>query len=83
MVIAGGDIQWVGKRNKAFNQELNIYECHLGSWMKNGHEWLSYEDLSLKLIPYVKNLGFTHIEIMPLNEHPFDGSWGYQAQRLF
>ncbi len=78
-----GDIQWVGKRNKAFNQELNIYECHLGSWMKNGHEWLSYEDLSLKLIPYVKNLGFTHIEIMPLNEHPFDGSWGYQAHGYF
>ncbi len=78
-----GDVQWVGKRNKGFNKDVNIYECHLGSWMKNGHEWLKYEELALKLVPYVKELGFTHIEIMPLNEHPFDGSWGYQAHGYF
>ena len=78
-----GDLQWVGRRSKGFNKELNIYECHLGSWMKKGHEWLTYEELAMKLIPYVKELGFTHIEIMPLNEHPFDGSWGYQAHGYF
>lgn len=77
------DQQWLEQRNKCFNAALNIYEVHLGSWMKHGYEWLNYRQMADKLIPYVKGLGYSHIEIMPLNEHPFDGSWGYQAHGYF
>ena len=59
---------------------LNIYEVHLGSWKKkNNHkEYLTYNELSVELLEYVQDMGYTHIEIMPIMEHPFDGSWGYQ-----
>lgn len=77
------DQAWTTTRSKYFNEALNIYEVHLGSWMKHGYEWLNYRQMAEKLIPYVKELGYTHIEIMPLNEHPFDGSWGYQAHGYF
>jgi 1,4-alpha-glucan branching enzyme len=68
------------------NAPISIYEMHPGSWLRvpeNGNRWLSYRELAEQLIPYVKDLGFTHIEFMPVSEHPFDGSWGYQPIGLY
>ncbi|MBX3325863.1 MAG: 1,4-alpha-glucan branching protein GlgB [Nitrospira sp.] len=65
---------------------LSIYEVHLGSWMRvpeENNRWLTYQELSEKLIPYAKDLGYTHLELLPITEHPFDGSWGYQATGYF
>jgi len=63
---------------------ISIYEVHLGSWRrKNGHEWLTYRDLAETLVPYARDMGFTHLELMPVSEHPFDGSWGYQPVGLY
>jgi 1,4-alpha-glucan branching enzyme len=62
---------------------ISIYELHLGSWKKKQDKYLSYIELADDLIPYVQKLGFTHIELLPINEHPFDGSWGYQPTALF
>ena len=74
-------------RPKAINQidrPISIYEVHLGSWRRaDGARWLTYRELAEQLIPYVKDMGFTHIELMPINEHPFDGSWGYQPTGLY
>ncbi|MEC4889826.1 MAG: 1,4-alpha-glucan branching protein GlgB [Nitrospira sp.] len=63
-----------------------IYEVHLGSWMRvpeDHNRWLTYAELADRLIPYVKDLGFTHLELLPVTEHPFDGSWGYQTTGYF
>ncbi|MDL2226908.1 1,4-alpha-glucan branching protein GlgB, partial [Deltaproteobacteria bacterium OttesenSCG-928-M10] len=61
-------------------QPMSVYEVHLGSWRKkNGWEWLSYREAADQLVPYVKDLGFNWVEFMPLAEHPFDASWGYQV----
>ncbi|UNH28673.1 1,4-alpha-glucan branching protein GlgB [Moellerella wisconsensis] len=67
------------------NQPISIYEVHLGSWRRPHHNnhWLSYRELAQTLLPYVKHMGFTHLEILPINEHPFDGSWGYQPLGLY
>jgi len=63
---------------------ISIYEVHLGSWRrKNGHEWLDYRELADTLVPYARDMGFTHIELLPVSEHPFDGSWGYQPIGLY
>ena len=65
---------------------IAIYECHLGSWARvpeEGNRYLTYAELADRLIPYVKDLGFTHIEVLPISEYPFDGSWGYQPVSLF
>ncbi len=64
---------------------VSIYEVHLGSWRlpRDGRRWLSYRELAQQLIPYVRSLAFTHIELMPVNEHPLDDSWGYQPTGLY
>ena len=76
------DQKWIDERNKinVLEQPLNIYEVHLGSWKtsKDGG-FLTYEEISEKLPKYVKEMGYTHVEIMPLVEHPLDASWGYQG----
>ena len=76
-----GDKKWRDNVNKLdiVNMPLNIYEVHLGSWMRdeNGNAF-SYTELAKRLIPYVKEMNYTHIELMPVMEHPFGGSWGYQ-----
>ncbi|MCK9916129.1 1,4-alpha-glucan branching protein GlgB [Microbacteriaceae bacterium K1510] len=69
----------------ALDQPMSIYEVHLGSWRRKGPhaEWLTYRDLAEQLPAYVADMGFTHIELLPVMEHPFDGSWGYQPTGLF
>ena len=65
---------------------ISVYEVHLGSWRRvpdEHHRWLSYRELGDQLIPYVKDLGYTHIELLPVMEHPYDGSWGYQTLGYF
>ena len=73
------------RRANDFDQPIAIYEVHLGSWRRHtdNHFWLSYGELAVQLIDYVKDMGFTHIELLPINEHPFDGSWSYQPLGLY
>ncbi|WP_244833561.1 1,4-alpha-glucan branching protein GlgB [Clostridium sp. BJN0001] len=80
------DKEYMKKRYKNFDMPLSIYEVHLGSWkIKNKEKktFYTYREMSKILIPYVKEKGFTHIELMPINEYPFDGSWGYQISGFF
>jgi 1,4-alpha-glucan branching enzyme len=70
----------------AHDAPMSIYEVHLGSWRRkpeNDGRWLTYRELAEELPAYVRGLGFTHVELMPVSEHPFDGSWGYQPTGLF
>ncbi len=68
----------------SLNGPVSIYEVHLGSWRRKGHnEWLTYRDLAEQLPRYAHDMGFTHLEFLPVSEHPFDGSWGYQPTGLF
>src|SRR6266853_337764 len=68
----------------ALGAPVSIYEVHLGSWRRKGNnEWLTYRDLAEQLPRYVHDLGFTHVEFLPVSEHPFDGSWGYQPTGLY
>ena len=73
------------KNANALDAPVSIYEVHLGSWRlpQDGRRWLSYRELAEQLIPYVRSLAFTHIELMPVNEHPLDDSWGYQPTGLY
>jgi 1,4-alpha-glucan branching enzyme len=77
----------VRKKHNALNAPFSAYEVHLASWMRpdrNDEErYLSYEELSYKLVDYVRQMGFTHVELMPVMEYPFDGSWGYQGAGYF
>lgn len=80
------DAQWLTKRaaRNARSAPISIYEVHPGSWRRPGNGgYLNWRDLANQLVPYVREMGFTHIEVMPVHEHPFDGSWGYQALGLF
>ena len=73
-------------RINALDAPMSIYEVHLGSWrrkLEEGNRWLTYRELAETLPAYVASLGFTHVELLPIAEHPFDGSWGYQPTGLF
>ncbi|MDR2036209.1 MAG: 1,4-alpha-glucan branching protein GlgB [Coriobacteriales bacterium] len=81
-----GDKAWLQKRANTdiFNAPVSIYEVHLGSWRtKEGYEYPSIREVARELAVYVKKMGFTHVELMPINEFPFDGSWGYQVTGFF
>ena len=82
------DDTWLRQRGAAVERSapVSIYEVHLGSWRRStdpDRQYLTYAELADELIPYVVDLGFTHIELLPITEHPFDGSWGYQPLGLF
>ena len=85
------DSAWMERRDKCRNRPLNIYEMHVGSWrhkpgskQEDGSDgWYNYEELAKELIPWLLDHHFTHVELLPLAEHPFDGSWGYQTTGYF
>lgn len=77
------DEKWMKKRTRCFDKPLNIYELHLGSWKKKGWQWYFYDEIADELISYLKEYGYNYVEFMPLSEHPFDGSWGYQNTGYF
>ncbi|MEZ5833468.1 MAG: 1,4-alpha-glucan branching protein GlgB [Dongiaceae bacterium] len=86
--FAWNDTGWMTGREARNSRAspVSIYECHLGSWARipeEGNRYLTYDELADRLIPYVKDLGFTHLELLPISEFPFDGSWGYQPISLF
>ncbi|MBW1671676.1 MAG: 1,4-alpha-glucan branching protein GlgB [Deltaproteobacteria bacterium] len=83
-----GDQDWLAQRGRhhAVDAPMAIYEVHLGSWMRNpeeGNRWLTYRELAPKLAEYVREMGFTHVELLPVSEHPLDASWGYQTIGYF
>jgi 1,4-alpha-glucan branching enzyme len=78
------DDAWLAERKTRYwpQQPISIYEVHLGSWARvpeENNRYLSYIEFADRLIPYVKEMGYTHVELLPVAEHPFDGSWGYQV----
>jgi 1,4-alpha-glucan branching enzyme len=80
------DARWMRERASriANTSPVSIYEVHLGSWRRNeGGRLTSYREAAAELLPYAREMGFTHVELLPLAEHPFEGSWGYQATGLF
>jgi len=83
------DLDWMSQRKKknSLDAPWSVYEVHLHSWMRpdkhNEEVYNSYEQISERLVPYIKEMGYTHVELMPIMEHPFDGSWGYQCTGYF
>jgi 1,4-alpha-glucan branching enzyme len=82
------DDEWMRRRREGslLDRPMSIYEVHPGSWRRNpleGQRSLTWHELAAELVPYVQQLGFTHVELMPIMEHPFDGSWGYQVTGYF
>ncbi|MBR2300108.1 MAG: 1,4-alpha-glucan branching enzyme, partial [Alphaproteobacteria bacterium] len=82
------DEEWMQYRENynSFDKPISIYEVHLGSWRRKGdcgENYLTYREFADYLVPYVHNMGFTHVEFLPLCEHPLDASWGYQVTGLF
>jgi 1,4-alpha-glucan branching enzyme len=82
------DKKWMDKRKKINQREkpITIYEVHLGSWMRvmeENNRFLTYREMAPKLVEYVKEMGFTHLELLPIAEHPLDASWGYQVTQYF
>jgi len=79
------DQEWIQKRlqNKAKPKPLNIYEVHLGSWKKRHNSFLNYREIAIELVAYCQDMGFTHVELLPIQEHPLDESWGYQVSGFF
>jgi 1,4-alpha-glucan branching enzyme len=82
------DAKWEEERSKRdwLAEPINMYEVHLGSWRRvpeDGNRWMTYKEYADQLIPYVKELGYTHIQLMPVTEHPLDASWGYQTIGYF
>ncbi|MBI5014983.1 MAG: 1,4-alpha-glucan branching protein GlgB [Deltaproteobacteria bacterium] len=83
---AWGDGDWMAARKErnGLASPVSIYEVHLGSWMRGeDNRWLTYQELAEKLAAYCTEMGFTHVELLPITEHPFDGSWGYQTVGYF
>ncbi len=80
------DGEWMAARARHDPRRapMSVYEVHLGSWRRGeGNRWLSYDELADALVPYAADMGFTHLELLPVNEHPLDASWGYQPIGLF
>jgi 1,4-alpha-glucan branching enzyme len=83
-----GDAEWMQSRARRQSREapITVYEVHLGSWARvpeEGNRWLTYRELAPRLAEYLRDLGYTHIELLPITEHPFDASWGYQSLGFF
>jgi 1,4-alpha-glucan branching enzyme len=83
-----GDQEWLARRGRAqaLDAPIAIYEVHVGSWMRvpeEGNRWLTYRELAPRLAEYVRGMGYTHVQFLPVSEHPFDASWGYQTVGYF